>query len=378
MATKSLAIAMFIVVVSTFVVLGKSSPLLSQESDEDHKIPDIISNSKEFILEEKEAKSGDYCGGKDIVKTIIVNQHGSSSNNGTFTRIQDAIDSIQVNNNRWVKIYIHAGTYKEKVDVRMNKPCIVLEGENRHNTIVTYGDHQKTDTSATFTSSPSNVVVTGITFKNSFNVRLRREIKDEIEEEGKILPAVAARIYGNNTAFYKCGFIGYQDTLFDIIGNHYFKKCYIQGEVDFIFGNGQSFYENCVINATGGELPGFVTAQSRNKSTDEGGFVFERGHVLGSGKINLGRAWGLYSRVIFHGTYFESIITPQGWNAWDHVGQEDKFTYAEVNCKGPGSNTKDRVKWEKKLNYSDMQKFSLSSFVNKDGWLQNLPISLNS
>ncbi|MED6125738.1 hypothetical protein PIB30_071562 [Stylosanthes scabra] len=368
MATKSLAIAMFVVVVSTVVVLG----------NEDHKIPDIISNSNKFT-EEKEAKGGDDCGGKDIVKTIIVNQHGASSNNGTlFTRIQDAIDSIQVNNNRWVKIYIHAGTYKEKVNVPRNKPCIVLEGENRHKTIVTYGDHQKTDTSATFTSSPSNVVVTGITFKNSFNVRLGREIKDEIEEEGKIKPAAAARIYGNNTAFYKCGFIGYQDTLYDIMGSHYFKKCYIQGEVDFIFGNGQSFYENCIINATGGELPGFVTAQKRDSSRDETGFVFERGHVLGSGKVNLGRAWGVYSRVIFHGTYFESLITPQGWNAWDHVGQEDKFTYAEVNCKGPGSNTKDRVKWEKKLNYSDMQKFSLSSFVNKDGWIQNLPISLNS
>lgn len=50
-------------------------------------------------------------------------------------------------------------------------------------------------------------------------------------------------IAGDKSAFYRCGFAGYQDTLWDDQGRHYFDHCSIQGAVDFIFGMGQSIYE---------------------------------------------------------------------------------------------------------------------------------------
>lgn len=55
--------------------------------------------------------------------------------------------------------------------------------------------------------------------------------------------AVALRIEGDQAAFYNCGFYGHQDTLFDSLGRHYFKHCFIEGSTDFIFGNGRSLYE---------------------------------------------------------------------------------------------------------------------------------------
>ena len=55
--------------------------------------------------------------------------------------------------------------------------------------------------------------------------------------------AVAARIQGDKSAFYKCGFFGLQDTLWDAGGRHYYKRCTIGGAVDFIFGAAQSLYE---------------------------------------------------------------------------------------------------------------------------------------
>ncbi|KAG5039781.1 hypothetical protein JHK82_011929 [Glycine max] len=49
--------------------------------------------------------------------------------------------------------------------------------------------------------------------------------------------AVAFRISG-------CGFYGAQDTLCNDAGRHYyFKECYIEGSIDFIFGNGRSMYK---------------------------------------------------------------------------------------------------------------------------------------
>jgi len=68
--------------------------------------------------------------------------------------------------------------------------------------------------------------------------------------------------------------------------------------------------------------PGFITAQGRQSLKDTSGFVFEGGSITGNGKVNLGRAWKPYSRVIFHKTYFSSIITPQGWDAWNAIRHE--------------------------------------------------------
>lgn len=55
--------------------------------------------------------------------------------------------------------------------------------------------------------------------------------------------AVAIRVGGDQSAFWGCGFFGAQDTLHDDRGKHYFKECFIQGSIDFIFGNGRSLYE---------------------------------------------------------------------------------------------------------------------------------------
>ncbi|XP_020210402.1 probable pectinesterase 29 [Cajanus cajan] len=307
------------------------------------------------------------CGGKNVSYIITVGR----SDKVTFRTIQVAIDSIKSNNDQWVKIHIKAGLYIEKVHIPLEKPCIILEGEGSQTTIISFSDHssfkQGTSQSGTFISSSSNVIASDITFKNSYNI--------DDKGSNQILPAVAATIYGDKSFFFRCSFVGYQDTLFDVGGRHYFKDSYIQGEVDFIFGNGQSYYENCLINAIGRnrKLPGFVTAQSRDSSNDPGGFVFEGGSVIGNGEVNLGRAWRAYSRVIFHNTNFSSIVTPQGWNAASYGGQENKFTYAEVDCKGPGADTSKRVPWTKKLSSSQMKEFSLASFINKDSWLDNLP-----
>lgn len=62
-------------------------------------------------------------------------------------------------------------------------------------------------------------------------------------DEGK--QAVALRIVGDAAAFFCCGFYGAQDTLLDDRGRHYFKDCFIEGSIDFIFGHARSLYEVC-------------------------------------------------------------------------------------------------------------------------------------
>ncbi|CAL0320936.1 unnamed protein product [Lupinus luteus] len=115
----------------------------------------LISSSLVYIVAQD-------CGPKKITKTIVVDKSGNTE----FTTIQEAIDSIKENNNQWVKVRINAGTYREKVQIPKTKPCIYLEGADRDSTIITYDDHQQTDTSATFSSFTDNIIARCITFKN--------------------------------------------------------------------------------------------------------------------------------------------------------------------------------------------------------------------
>ena len=62
--------------------------------------------------------------------------------------------------------------------------------------------------------------------------------------------AVALRVSADNAAFVGCKFLGAQDTLYDHSGRHYYKECYIEGSVDFIFGNALSLYEVRTLSST--------------------------------------------------------------------------------------------------------------------------------
>ncbi|KAK3194304.1 hypothetical protein Dsin_025614 [Dipteronia sinensis] len=237
----------------------------------------------------------------------------------------------------------------EKITIPYNKPYIFLEGAGIKSTSVEWSDHDKTDTSSTFTCIPDNILVKGITFKNTYN-------KPFGIDQTQVTQALAARIYGDKSAFYDCAFIGLQDTLWDVQGRHYFKNCYIEGGIDFIFGSGQSIYEKCQIHVSMGayakEHPtGFITAHGRNSSTDPSAFVFKRCSITGTdSKAYLGRAWGGYSRVIYADSILSDIIVPEGWDAWHYVQKEENIEYFEVGCIGAGADTSKRVPWEKKVN----------------------------
>ncbi|PON69660.1 Pectinesterase, Tyr active site, partial [Parasponia andersonii] len=149
-------------------------------------------------------------------------------------------------------------------------------------------------------------------------------------DKGKTITwAPAAIIAADKVSFYACAFIGVQDTLFDARGRHYFEYCYIEGALDFIFGDGQSYYERCKLNVTTrllgpGRHKGYITAQGRESAEESSGFVFRFNSIIGfgTGPTFLGRAYRNHSRVFFYKTYMDNNITPEGWSAWKNVGHE--------------------------------------------------------
>ncbi|KAJ9701030.1 hypothetical protein PVL29_006399 [Vitis rotundifolia] len=247
--------------------------------------------------------------------TITVDQSG----HGNFRTIQSAIDSIPSNNNRWICVHVKAGIYREKVVVPMDKPFIFLRGDGRQTTFVVWGDYLSISQSATFSVMADNFVARGISFMNNYNLPVMKSGNPR-------KPAVAAMIAGDKVSFHRCGFHGVQDTLWDVEGRHYFKGCFIEGAVDFIFGAGQSIYEKCTISVLGRSLGpgirGFITAQGRDSPHESSGFVFKECRVTGDGQAYLGRPWRVYSRVIFYKTEMPNIIVPAGWDPWNYSGNE--------------------------------------------------------
>ncbi|XP_050220267.1 probable pectinesterase 29 [Mercurialis annua] len=294
-------------------------------------------------------------------KLGFVSFYVDKSGHANFSTIQSAIDFVPSNNKHWVCIYIKAGIYREKVKIPYDKPYIILKGEAKRRTQIIWDDHDSTAQSPTFTSLADNIIVKSIRFVNSYNLFNRNNPR---------VPAVAAMITGDKSAFYRCGFAGVQDTLWDDQGRHYFKKCTIQGAVDFIFGSGQSIYEGCAIQAIG---DGYITAQGRTNLNDANGFVFKGCNVFGKGVSYLGRPWRGFSRVLFYQSNFSNIIHPQGWDAWNFFDHEEQITFAEYGNYGPGADTTKRVRWAKKLSQQTLNLLTSMSFIDTENWIQQQP-----
>ncbi|XP_017221815.1 probable pectinesterase 29 [Daucus carota subsp. sativus] len=300
-------------------------------------------------------------------QTIFVDQSGR----GNFKNIQAAIDSVSSNNQNWVRIYVEPGVYREQITVPREKQFIYLAGKGKWKTSVVWGACQELDTSATFSVFADNFVARDISFVNSCNYPWNPSMSRT--------PAVAGRVQGDKNSFYNCGFVGLQDTLWDSLGRHYFSRCSIVGAVDFIFGAAQSMYEGCTLLFNGTALagPGYITAQARGSADDPSGFVFKNCVVDGTGWTYLGRAWRPYARVIFSSSTFSNIIVPTGWDSWyTRHDQLNQLTFVEDLCHGPGSDNRNRIKWENQLNQEQLQQLTSISFIDNEGWIGRQPFNM--
>ncbi|XP_057719216.1 putative pectinesterase 10 [Arachis stenosperma] len=240
-------------------------------------------------------------------KTITVSQSG----NANFKTVQSAIDSVPSGNSQWVHIQISPGVYREKVVIERDKLCIYLKGGGGGSTSIEWNDHGNAHFTATFNIKASNIVANAIAFKNTYNT----------VDTGKVVQAVAARVHEDKIAFYDCEFIGVQDTLFDSYGRHYYKGCYIQGGVDFIFGSGQSMFEGSTLffsMGLGPKVDGVFTANEREED-DNSGYVFKNCNITGTGgKAILGRSLNAYGRVIVANSLLSDVVRPEGWESLHH------------------------------------------------------------
>lgn len=289
---------------------------------------------------------------------------------GDYISVQAAVDAVPDNNMVNVVIHIRPGLYIEKVVVPALKPYITFEGAGREVTMIEWhdracdpgpdGEQLRTYRTASVTVLANYFSARNISFKNTAPAPLPGM-------QG--WQAAAFRISGDKAYFSGCGFYGHQDTLCDDAGRHYFKDCYIQGSIDFIFGNGRSMYKDCEIHSTAKRF-GSIAAQDRRSLDEKTGFAFVNCRVTGKGPLYVGRAMGQYSRIVYSYTYFDDIVAHGGWDDWDHNSNKNKTAFFGVyKCWGPGAAAVRGASWAKELNYDMAHPFLAKSFVNGRHWI---------
>lgn len=153
--------------------------------------------------------------------------------------------------------------------------------------------------------------------------------------------AAAMGVEADNVEFYNCSFLSGQDTLYtgNAVTNQYYKNCFIEGNTDYIFGDGNLVFDNCTLNFAGYSdqgVGGYITAAKPSAASNLQffGYLFRDCTITGtSSKIqapgNFGRPWGQEAKVKFLDTKLQdsSSIAPQGWTTMGNATPENASFY---------------------------------------------------
>lgn len=289
----------------------------------------------------------------------------------TFTTIGDALDEAKNYTGEEITIEIAPGIYRERLEIQ--QPNIFFQGTDSTKTILTYdacaksilpdGEKRGTFRTPTLFINADDFHASNMSFENCAG------------KGADVGQALALYVDGDRIVFEGCRIIGHQDTLFTaplpqvpfekngfrgpkenaprVNGRHYYKDCYISGDVDFIFGSATAFFENCEIfsRELNQEINGYITAAS----TPQGqayGYVFSHCHFTGNckaGSVYLGRPWRDYAKTVILYSELGSHIHPAGFHDWNKQHTHETVFYAEYQNYGPGADLSGRGSFVRQL-----------------------------
>lgn len=297
-----------------------------------------------------------------------------------------------------VTLYIGDGIYREQLLI--DAPKVTMIGESEH-TIIVYGlgafeileDGEKRGTfrTASVRINAPDFTAKNITFQNDAGFG------------HTVGQALALYVDADRCYFENCRLIGSQDTLFTaplpfkeakpggfkgpgefkprVMSRQFYRNCFIQGDVDFIFGSATAWFEECELYSKmpGDRKPpespeeetiyGYVTAASTYEEVPYG-YVFNKCKLTSDcpkATIYLGRPWREFAKTVFLNCELGEHIHPIGWMDWNKP--HDHFFYAEYQSTGLGAAPTQRADFSHQLTEAEASEYTIERVM--DGWIPN-------
>jgi pectin methylesterase-like acyl-CoA thioesterase len=230
-----------------------------------------------------------------------------------FCSVQSAIDFIPAMNTTPVTVTIKNGTYREIVFIN-TKHNITIHGEDRKNTIISYANNN------TLQIPPGATVSLGTAFRATVEVEKSNDLvvenitlRNPTPQGGSQAEVIRAEP-ADRVILRDADFISLQDTLL-LSGRAYVTNCYVEGNVDFIWGKGTVYFDKCEIKTVGRK--GY-NVQARNPSNLYG-YVFVDSKLTSDPGIT-GHMLARVDATVYPGSHVAYIncqmgshIDPTGW-----------------------------------------------------------------
>ncbi len=299
----------------------------------------------------------------------------STAKDAKYKTIQEAVDAAPDNANKPFIILVKPGRYRwQQTLIPKTKRFIHLVGEDPNTTFISY--HLNVYETIKDRRLQGYEGTTLIALGGDF----RAENLTFENISGDHGQALAMRIDGDRALVRNCRLLGWQDTLMINSGRHYFRDCYIEGRVDFIYGSATAVFETCEIRSKAG---GHVTAASTPQEKPFG-YVFLRCRLTGDDipwepadpskksrrpLATLGRPWRPYAAVAYIECEMGDHISPAGWNNWGKADNEKTARYSEYKSTGPGAKPEARAPWSKQLTDEEAKAYTVQNVLGgADAW----------
>ena len=354
---------------------------------------------------------------------------GYSGKNNNFNTVQDAVNkasSIKPSSeSARVTIHIAPGTYRQQVMVQTPYITFVNDEPSKGEAVLTwyygigykyYSANDKGYYDANSAKSKSSkhpakyrwgatVLLTNkatyfkakdIVFENSFNRYMTsEEVADGVEVLGdsatspinvkrtssldvkskaatERAPALAAD--GGYGEFLNCKFYSSQDTLYTGGSPLYFKKCLIEGQTDYIFGESNAVFDQCELRWKGyssGSVGGYITAARASDGSYTGYLMYNckvtknKGLTVKTGYF--GRPWRETAKAKFINTVLQdsSTIADEGWGPMNGVQPENVAGFKEYGTKlSNGAAVSTSKRKGHILSKADAEKTNIINYLN--------------
>lgn len=227
---------------------------------------------------------------------------------GDFATVQGAIDFVPAGNTARVVITVRRGTYNELNYIGSNKPFITVRGEDREQTIIAYSNNANFNggnNRAMFSVDGNDFTLETITLRNT------------TPKGGS--QAEAIRGNGQRGVLSRVNLSSYQDTLL-WNGTLFVTDSFIEGDVDFMWGNGACYFHRCELKALSS---GGYYAQIRNGQGQKGNVYVDCRLTAAEGvtgsylaridpRDGVANTWP-YSQVVFLNCAMGPHIIREGW-----------------------------------------------------------------